>query len=51
VSEESAKKALADALPQIVDKATPAGSDTLTALMEQMGGMQGAMKMLGGLFR
>ena len=51
VSEESAKKALADALPRIVDKATPAGSDTLTALMERMGGMQGAMNMLGGLFR
>jgi uncharacterized protein YidB (DUF937 family) len=51
VSEESAKKALADALPRIVDEATPAGSDTLTALMERMGGMQGAMNMLGGLFR
>ncbi|WP_353661804.1 YidB family protein [Hydrogenimonas sp. SS33] len=50
IGTDSARRALADALPEIVDKATPAGSDTLSAVLEQVGGFEGAMKMFGGLF-
>ena len=50
ISTESARRALADALPEVVDKATPAGSDTLSNLLEQVGGVEGALGMLGKMF-
>ncbi|NPA30089.1 MAG: DUF937 domain-containing protein [Epsilonproteobacteria bacterium] len=50
VGEESAKQAIADALPQVVDQATPAGSDMVAQLLDQVGGVKGAMNMLGKLF-
>jgi uncharacterized protein YidB (DUF937 family) len=50
ISTESARKALADAVPEVVDKATPAGSDMLSSLLDQVGGIEGAMGMLGKMF-
>jgi len=48
---DSAKQALADALPQIVDKATPEGdSNILGELLSSVGGAEGAMGMVGKLF-
>ncbi|ADV46839.1 YidB family protein [Nitratifractor salsuginis] len=50
ISVESARKALADAVPEVVDKATPAGSDMLSNLLDQVGGIEGALGMLGKMF-
>ena len=50
ISVESARQALADALPEVVDKATPAGSDMLSSLLDQVGGVEGALGMLGKMF-
>ena len=50
LSEESASKALADALPQVVDKATSGEDSMLDSLLEKVGGAEGAMGMLGKLF-
>jgi uncharacterized protein YidB (DUF937 family) len=50
ISRESARQALADALPEVVDKATPPGSDMLSGLLEQVGGVEGALGMLGKMF-
>jgi uncharacterized protein YidB (DUF937 family) len=50
ISTESARQALADAVPEVVDKATPAGSDMLSSLLDQVGGIEGAMGMLGKIF-
>ncbi len=47
LSEDSAKGALADALPQIIDKATKGDSSLASNLLEQVGGVDGAMDMLG----
>ncbi len=47
---DSAKQALSDAIPTVVDKATPAGSDMLSGLLEQVGGVEGALGMLGKMF-
>ncbi len=48
VSEESAKLALADALPPVVDRAT---SDEGSILNEMMSGSGNPMEMLGKMFR
>jgi uncharacterized protein YidB (DUF937 family) len=50
ISRDSARRALADALPEVVDRATPAGSEMLSSLLEQVGGLDGAMGMLGKMF-
>lgn len=47
LSEDSAKGALADALPQIIDKATNEDSSLASSLLDQVGGINGAMDMLG----
>ena len=47
---DSAKQALADALPHIVDRATPEGGGMFDDLLRQVGGAQGAIGMLGKLF-
>jgi uncharacterized protein YidB (DUF937 family) len=49
---ESAKGALADALPAVVNEATPGdeGNDLLGGLLDKVGGTEGAMGMLGKLF-
>ena len=50
LSTESARQALADALPAVVDKATPAEGGMFDDLLEQVGGVRGAMDMLGKMF-
>ncbi len=50
VSLDSAKQALADALPNIIDHATPAEGGMFDDILAQVGGVKGAMDMLGKLF-
>ena len=51
ISEESAKGALADSLPQVVDQATAGEGSIMDEMLAQVGGSQGAMEMLGKMFR
>jgi len=51
LSEESAKGALADALPQVVDQATSGEGTIMDEMLGQVGGPQGAMDMLSKMFR
>ncbi len=50
LSEESAKGALADALPQVIDKATAGEGGMLDEMLANVGGSKGAMDMLGKMF-
>ncbi|WP_456397446.1 YidB family protein [Desulfurobacterium sp.] len=50
ISHDSAKQALSDAIPTIVDKATPPGSVTLSSLLDELGNTKGVMKMINKLF-
>ena len=50
LSEESAKGALADALPQVVDQATQGDGNIMEEMLAQVGGSKGAMDMLGKMF-
>ena len=50
IDTQSAEKALADAIPVLVDKATPEGESLVGDLLAGLGGADGAMKMLGRLF-
>ena len=48
---DSAKQALADALPEVVNQATPEGDGgMLDGLLSSVGGAEGAMGMVGKLF-
>ncbi len=52
LSEDSAKTALADALPNIVDQATDGSESSMVeGLLAQVGGVGGAMGMLGKMFK
>jgi len=51
LSVDSAKNALADALPQVVDQATSGEDSMVDDLLAQVGGASGAMDMLGKMFR
>ncbi len=51
LSEESAKGALADAIPNIIDKATSGEGSIVDDMLAQVGGVDGAMNMLGKMFR
>ena len=51
ISEESAKGALADSLPQVVDQATAGEGTIMDEMLAKVGGPQGAMEMLGKMFR
>ncbi len=51
LSEESAKGALAEALPEVVDKATSGEGSIMDEMLAQVGGASGAMDMLGKMFR
>ena len=51
VSEESAKGALVDSLPQVVDQATSGEGTIMDEMLAQVGGPQGAMDMLNKMFR
>jgi len=50
LSEDSAQNALADALPQVIDKATSGDNEMLTDMLSQFGGAKGAMDSLGKMF-
>jgi uncharacterized protein YidB (DUF937 family) len=50
ISQESAKGALADALPQVVDQATSGEGTMMDEMLAQVGGPKGAMDMLGKMF-
>ena len=51
LSEESAKGALADMLPSVVDKATEGEGSMIEDMLAQVGGAEGAMGMLGKMFK
>ena len=51
LSQESAAGALADALPQVVDQATRGEGTIMDEMLGQVGGPNGAMEMLGKIFR
>ena len=51
LSEESAKGALADVLPTMVDKASEGEGSLVEDLLSGIGGAEGAMGMLGKMFR
>ncbi len=51
LSEESAKGALADALPNVIDKATEGEGSIVDDMLAQVGGVDGAMNMLGKMFK
>ena len=51
LSEESAKGALSDALPNLIDQATSGDNSLVDSMLEQVGGASGAMDMLGKMFR
>ncbi len=47
---DSAKKALADALPQVVDKATSEDSNLLGDILDKVGGVEGVLNMAKKFF-
>lgn len=51
LSQESAQSALAEVIPQMVDKATSGEGGIMDEMLAQAGGPQGAMEMLGKMFR
>jgi uncharacterized protein YidB (DUF937 family) len=51
LSESSAATALSEALPQIVDRATNEEPSLADSLLGQLGGLDGAMEMIGRFFR
>jgi len=50
LSSESASQALADALPQVVDQATSQDSNLVSQVLDQVGGVDGAMSMFKKMF-
>jgi len=51
LSEDSAKGALSDAIPDLVDKATSGEDSLIGSMLEKVGGVDGAMDMLGKMFK
>ncbi len=51
ISQESAANALAEAVPQVVDQATRGESTIMDEMLSNAGGSNGAMDMLGKMFR
>ena len=51
LSEESAKGALSDVLPNLIDQATSGENSLVDTMLEKVGGVDGAMEMLGKMFR
>ncbi len=48
---DSAKKALSDALPNLVDKVTSGDNSFINDMLEKVGGVDGAMDMIGKMFK
>ena len=51
LSEESAKGALSETLPNLIDQATSGENSLIDTMLEKVGGTDGAMDMLGKMFR
>jgi len=51
LSEDSAKGALSDAIPNIIDKATSGEGSIIDDMLAKVGGAEGAMDMLGKMFK
>jgi uncharacterized protein YidB (DUF937 family) len=51
ITAESAKGALADALPQVIDQATEGEGGIVGDMLAQVGGPAGAVDMLGKMFK
>jgi len=51
LSTQSASSALAETIPQVVDKATSGEGSIMDEMLANAGGAQGAMEMLGKMFR
>ena len=51
LSEDSAKGALADALPNVIDGATSGEGSIIEDMLSSVGGVNGAMDMLGKMFK
>jgi uncharacterized protein YidB (DUF937 family) len=51
LTEESAKGAIADALPEVVNKATSGENSIFGEMLDKVGGVDGAMNMLGKMFK
>jgi len=51
ISKESAQKALAEALPRVLDQATGGSESIVDEMLGQVGSSQGAMEMLSKMFR
>jgi len=51
ISQESAAGALAEVVPQVVDRATAGEGTIMDEMLAQVGGPRGAMDMLGKMFR
>jgi uncharacterized protein YidB (DUF937 family) len=51
ISQESAAAALAEAVPQVVDQATRGEGTIMDEMLSNAGGPNGAMEMLGKMFR
>jgi len=47
---DSASQALADALPQVIDKATSGEDSIVSQMLDQVGGVDGAMDMVKKMF-
>jgi len=51
LNEDSAKGALADAIPNVVDKASSGDDSLIGSMLEKVGGVDGAMDMIGKMFK
>ncbi len=51
LSEDSAKGALADVLPNLIDKATSGEDSLIGSMLDKVGGVDGAMDMIGKMFK
>jgi len=51
LSEDSAKGALSDVIPNLVDKATSGEDSLIGSMLDKVGGVDGAMDMLGKMFK
>ena len=51
LSEDSAKGALSDAIPNLVDKASSGDDSLIGSMLEKVGGVDGAMDMIGKMFK
>jgi uncharacterized protein YidB (DUF937 family) len=51
VAQESASSTLAEVIPQVVDRATSGEGGIMDEMLSQVGSSQGAMEMLGKMFR